>query len=224
MRLRIVQCSQEHLDKCAEHKLLGSNTEPFTDWRSGDYIAFDVDGSIAGLAKVRGLPYEEKRRIWPDDVYPYRIPVEFEFLLPRTQRLDISITLRHLLAEAWGAQNDASFEQDMRSRRAIAEPHAERILGALRRAHTSPEEETAVPDVKEPQPAVAPAAEPAALVLRNCRQGAACGQGWDDLVKTELPMVRFCTRCERAVYRCDSGEELMASLAKDRCVAIVAGR
>jgi hypothetical protein len=226
MRLRIVECSQDHLDRCAEHRLLGAAAEPFTDWKAGDLVAFAVDGALAALAKVRGLPYEEKRRLWPDDVYPYRIPVEFRRRLAPERRLPLAGALRRALAESWGVQDDAGLAAGIQARRLINGAQAERIVSAIEmdgkdESMNREEPPAAAAETPGTIPQDAAGSQPArALVLRNCLYGSDCGQAWDGLVKTELATVRFCTRCERAVYHCADGEALMDSLRKGRCVAI----
>jgi hypothetical protein len=219
MRLRIVECSQAHLDKCAEHHVLGAATGPLTDWKSGDLVAFAVDRELAALARVRGLPYEEKRRLWADDVYPYRVQVEFERQLVPAQRITLD--------DAAGEEDAAGLEAEIHSHGPIAEPLAERIVAAIRKDRTMSEQRPPAPS--EAGDAVNEALTTAAgktavrRVLRNCMHGSGCDRRWDDLVKTELPDVRFCTRCERAVFLCVDGDRLMDSLRKGRCVAIEAG-
>jgi endonuclease/exonuclease/phosphatase (EEP) superfamily protein YafD len=224
MRLRIVQCSENHLDQCARHRLLGAADEPFTDWVAGDLVAFAVDGELAALARVRGLPYEERRRLWPDAIYPYRVPVEFQRQLAASERPALAApALRQLLGQAWGDGAAAAIAAAIEARRPLTGDFAERLVALLQEGASMQQEQPAalaadVPPatVADPQPVVSTASP----VLRNCQRGSACGQSWDGLVKTELATVRFCTRCERAVYLCTDGETLLESLQKGRCVAI----
>jgi hypothetical protein len=201
MRLRVVECSQSHLDKCAEHRLLGSQSERFTEWRTGDFVLFVIEGAVAALAKVRGLPYEEKRRIWPDDVYPFRIPVELELML--------APGAREALPRTWSEEQ-----------RLIPEPQAEQIISRLRGGKPMKSQERLEPPAPAEAPRPLSGGPEIQALLRNCPQGEGCGQSWSGLVKTELPDIRFCPRCDRVVYLCVSGEALLESLRKNRCVAI----
>lgn len=58
------------------------------------------------------------------------------------------------------------------------------------------------------------------LSLRNCPFAFRCDRQWSGLKRTAHPDVRFCTDCQREVYRCHTDRDLREAVALNRCVAI----
>lgn len=59
-----------------------------------------------------------------------------------------------------------------------------------------------------------------AITLRNCTFAFKCDKKWAQLAKTGNADVRFCDQCQREVFHCHDDEELVQSIALNRCVAI----
>ena len=55
-------------------------------------------------------------------------------------------------------------------------------------------------------------------VIRNCSWGYKCKATWTDLSLTSNESSRFCSDCEREVYRCETPAELLQAIALNRCV------
>lgn len=84
-RLRITKIDEYQFLTCLKHSLWGSRAARFKDWQEGDYLAFIIDKSLAGLAEVTGKPFQSKQRIW--DPHPIPLPSrEREVKRHRTRR------------------------------------------------------------------------------------------------------------------------------------------
>lgn len=59
-----------------------------------------------------------------------------------------------------------------------------------------------------------------AITLRNCSFAFKCDKSWTLLEKTKDASIRFCTQCQKEIHYCDNDEELVQSIALNRCVAI----
>lgn len=105
----------------------GSRTSRFKDWQDGDYLAFLVNKELAGLAKVNGKPYYSKDKIWDDDLYPYRIPIEFVRIIGKDQRLQLLGEIRDALTSAWGTR----YGWGIRNQQIIFDDPAEAIVKAI---------------------------------------------------------------------------------------------
>ena len=102
MRLRITKVDEYQFLTCLKHSLWGSRSARFKDWREGDYLAFIVDKTLAGLAQVAGKPFRSEEQVWDNDVFPYRIPIKFTHGFAKGQRIPLLGEVRDALILAWG--------------------------------------------------------------------------------------------------------------------------
>lgn len=56
--------------------------------------------------------------------------------------------------------------------------------------------------------------------IRNCEFKFKCPKEWELLIPTIHKDQRFCGECDRTVYLCKTGTELMTAIREDRCVAV----
>lgn len=57
--------------------------------------------------------------------------------------------------------------------------------------------------------------------IRNCTFANLCDAEWDQLSDTPDPSVRFCNRCEKNVYFCETGDDFKTNTSLSQCVALV---
>jgi hypothetical protein len=57
------------------------------------------------------------------------------------------------------------------------------------------------------------------IAIRNCTFAFKCGAKWDQLEKLDYDNIRFCNSCQKEVYFCYDGYELVSSIHLNRCVA-----
>ena len=101
MRIRLAKVSEEHLKKCIEAGLWGSNLSRFGKWKQGDHLILEVGDAIAAVAQVSGEAYCATEQVWPGGLFPFRIPVTFEVVTPLTDRPKL-IHIKDCLINAWG--------------------------------------------------------------------------------------------------------------------------
>ncbi len=58
------------------------------------------------------------------------------------------------------------------------------------------------------------------ITIRNCIFAFKCSADWDDLDETEDDSVKFCQGCQREVHFCDTDEQLVLAVKRNKCVAI----
>ncbi len=103
--IRLVKASEENVARCADAGVWGSKINRFGNWQEGDQLVFVVGDRLAGLATVIGAPYRSEDPIWADHLYPYRIPIRVDVLLPPDKRPDIrplQSILRATEGRSWG--------------------------------------------------------------------------------------------------------------------------
>ena len=55
----------------------------------------------------------------------------------------------------------------------------------------------------------------------NCTFRYKCPMKWEQLAKTNDDVVRFCHKCSKNVYYCETDKELQLAMDKGRCVAVI---
>lgn len=65
-------------------------------------LAFIVDKNIAGLAEVTGGHFYSDETIWSNGLFPFRIPIEFIYVLDIKDRVPILGQVRDTIMRAWG--------------------------------------------------------------------------------------------------------------------------
>jgi hypothetical protein len=104
MPTRLAKVSELNLLLAFRTRTWGSRKDAFKSWSIGDEIAFVVGKSLAGLAVVSGQSYQSKERIWPDDLYPYRLPISFKNLILSGDRPPLLGEVREALMSSYGAK------------------------------------------------------------------------------------------------------------------------
>lgn len=101
MRLRLTKVDEYQFLTCVKHQVWGSKSARFSEWETGDYLAFIVDKQIAGLAQVTQAPYVSQTKVWDNGLFPNRIPIRFEYLFDKEHRPQILGKIRDTLVDVW---------------------------------------------------------------------------------------------------------------------------
>ena len=56
--------------------------------------------------------------------------------------------------------------------------------------------------------------------IRNCSFAFKCEMQWKKLRETEDRKIRFCKNCQKEVYFCESDEELVDAIHRNKCICI----
>lgn len=102
MRLRLTKIDEYQFLTCLRNSLWGSRSSRFKDWQEGDLLGFIVDKAIAGIAEVKGRPFQSNERVWDNDLFPYRIPMSFVHVLAKDHRIQLLGEVRDALTSKWG--------------------------------------------------------------------------------------------------------------------------
>lgn len=102
MRLRITKVDEYQFLTCLKSSLWGSKSSRFKEWKEGDYLAFIVNKTLAGLAVVSGKPFYATEPVWDNGVFPHRIPIKFVHTPKKEQRVPVLGEVRDALTNAWG--------------------------------------------------------------------------------------------------------------------------
>jgi hypothetical protein len=102
MRVRLTKIDELQFLTCLQHRVWGSKTDRFKDWRAGDHLVFRVDKGVAGYAEVVGEPYVSKAHVWETGIYPHRIPLKFVHAIHPDNRPPVLGEVRDALTAAWG--------------------------------------------------------------------------------------------------------------------------
>ena len=104
MRIRLTKIDELQFLTCLEHGLWGSRSARFKDWKRGDGLVFIVGRELAGLAEVDGDPFVSRDTVWDNGIFPHRIPIRFDHVIDRNDRIPILGRVRDVLTEAWGVR------------------------------------------------------------------------------------------------------------------------
>lgn len=99
---RIVSTNEENFLICVKHNLWGAKRNILKGWQIGEKIIFRVDKNIAAYGEVISKSYYDKRKVWRDDLYPYRIRIKVEHILPRDKRFPLSEEIKKRLIHYFG--------------------------------------------------------------------------------------------------------------------------
>ncbi len=59
------------------------------------------------------------------------------------------------------------------------------------------------------------------ITIRNCTFAYKCTAKWDDMSETEDEKIKFCQSCQQEVVYCETDEELVVAVKRNKCVSIV---
>ena len=104
MRLRLTKIDEYQFLTCLKHSLWGSRSARFKDWQEGDYLAFIIDKTLAGLAEVYGKPFQSQEMVWDNGLFPHRISIKFVHVLAKDQRVPLLGKVRDSLTSVWGTK------------------------------------------------------------------------------------------------------------------------
>jgi len=127
-RLRITKIDQYQYLTCLKNSLWGSRSARFKDWQEGDYLAFIVSKTLAGLAEVVGKPFQSKQKVWDNDLFPFRIPMRFIHALSPENRVPVLGEVREALTSVWGPY----YGWGILNQQVLTEPVAGVIVKAIR--------------------------------------------------------------------------------------------
>lgn len=60
------------------------------------------------------------------------------------------------------------------------------------------------------------------ITIRNCTFAYKCQMKWENLYETEDDNIKFCKDCQKEVHYCDTDEELLEAIKRNKCVSILA--
>ena len=104
MRLRLTKIDELQFLTCFEKKLWGSKLNRFGSWEVGDYLVFIIDKNIAGLAEISGKPFFSEKKVWDGDIYSHRVPIKFNRVFLKENRLSVLDNIKDVLVEKWGSR------------------------------------------------------------------------------------------------------------------------
>ena len=58
------------------------------------------------------------------------------------------------------------------------------------------------------------------LTIRNCKFAFKCEMQWEKLRETEDRKIKFCKTCQQEVHFCETNEELVDAINKNKCICI----
>lgn len=127
MRLRMVSIDEYQFLTCFKYSLWGSRRDRFRDWRKSDYLIFLVDKAFSGIAVIAGEPFFSKEKVWDNDTFPYRIPIEFNHIIEKDKRPRILGPVRETIIKAWGPK----FGLGILNQRVLEDILAEPVLDTI---------------------------------------------------------------------------------------------
>jgi hypothetical protein len=90
-------------EMCIKQKLYGHTRNLLKRWEIGDRVFYYVDKKIAGIATVSGAPYfDDQKQVWPDALYPFRVEVTPDTVLPVADRIPVKGAVKETLVEHLG--------------------------------------------------------------------------------------------------------------------------
>ncbi len=102
MNVRIIKVCEENLQVALEHATWAAKRNRMKKWEKGDYLVFVTGSDVKATAQVTGKPYTSDEILWPDDLYPNRIPIKILNKKPKVPAQYYDTHLKPLLREEWG--------------------------------------------------------------------------------------------------------------------------
>ena len=60
------------------------------------------------------------------------------------------------------------------------------------------------------------------ITISNCSFAYKCQMQWENLYETENENIKFCKDCQKEVHYCETDEELLEAIKRNKCVSILA--
>jgi Syntaxin. len=102
MSLRVVKVDDFQFLLCVKYGVWGSNKNIFKKWNEEDYLAFTINKRIAALAQVSGNYFTSDEILWDNGLYPYRIPINFIYILSLENRIPVNGLIKDIFVASWG--------------------------------------------------------------------------------------------------------------------------
>ncbi len=109
MNTRIVKIDDLQFLICLKNELWGSNRNSFKKWKIDDRLIFSIDKKLTAVSKITDKPFYSESVVWDNNIFPYRIPINFEIVLDKNDRIPLS-EVREILAESWGKSYGWAFQ------------------------------------------------------------------------------------------------------------------
>jgi len=94
------------LEIAVKNSVWGSKKRIST-WSIGEKIVFLVEDDGVVFGKVSGEQFFSEDGLWEDDLYPWRVPINFESQLSGKEGRDFQIKLRLALKASYGKSTGA---------------------------------------------------------------------------------------------------------------------
>lgn len=101
MNVRIVKVDELQFLICLKNGVWASNFNSFKKWLSGDKIVFSVEKRFAASATVLGNYHYDDEFLWDNGLFPHRIKISFDYIVPKDKRIEVS-DMKELLINSWG--------------------------------------------------------------------------------------------------------------------------
>lgn len=76
--MRIVKSnSWKAFEIAKENSVWGNKKKRFSNWEPGELLVMFIEDDGLAVGKITGKQFESDEMFWEDDLYPWRIPVEF---------------------------------------------------------------------------------------------------------------------------------------------------
>ena len=102
--IRVVKLDYIHFVTCFKFGVWGAKQNRLKNWDVGETVIFKVENEIAAIAKTSGSPFTSEDMIWDDDIYPYRLPIEFIYVVSKADRSKVSEKINKLLLDFLGTK------------------------------------------------------------------------------------------------------------------------
>ena len=103
--MRIVKSnSWKAFDIAKEHSLWGNKKKRFSKWEPGELLVMFVEDDGLAVGKITGKQFESDEVFWEDDLYPWRIPVEFHSVEKGEKGKHLQQKIREFLKNEYGSR------------------------------------------------------------------------------------------------------------------------
>jgi hypothetical protein len=90
MAVYLQAATEVNLHLCVLHGLWATKKNKLASIKQGDVLVIYVERRLAALFSVKSKTFTSEVPVWPDDLYPYRIEIELQKIVPQSERLALS--------------------------------------------------------------------------------------------------------------------------------------
>lgn len=116
----------KELEKCVKHSIWGAH-KSLSKWQIGDILILYVDKKLAAVAEVNGEAFRDNTPIWGNGVFPCRIPVKFNYVLPKDKMIPFDSEIVGTLMDEWGFY----YSWGIIRNRPLSKKAAEKLIGMI---------------------------------------------------------------------------------------------